>query len=61
MTDSIGWRGPMPQSAHAQRAYDRKVMLDKRTAEKRAAAVNRCQAGDHTIIQGRCIICQQPQ
>lgn len=51
----------MEISAHAQRAVDRKVEIDARIAEKKAAAKARCQAGDHTVIQGRCIICQQPQ
>lgn len=48
-------------SAHAQRAVDRKVEIDARIAEKRATAVAKCQAGEHTVIQGRCIICKQPQ
>lgn len=60
MGDSQGWRGPLPQSKHAQRAYDRKVAIDARIAEKQAEAKALCEAGEHTVVAGRCIVCKDP-
>lgn len=46
-------------SIHAQHALDRKVRIDAAIAEKKAAAKARCEAGDHTVIKGVCIVCKQ--
>jgi len=49
------------QSAHAQRAKQHQDDIQARIQEKRDAARARCQAGDHTVIAGTCIVCKQAQ
>lgn len=48
-------------SEHAQRAKQHQDDIKARIREKQEAAKARCQAGDHTVIAGMCIVCKQPK
>ncbi|WNN95249.1 hypothetical protein SEA_TINYMAN4_48 [Microbacterium phage Tinyman4] len=47
-----------PVSTHAQHAIDRKIRIDKAIADRQAAARAKCEAGEHTVIKGECIVCK---
>lgn len=49
------------KSAHALRAKQHQDDIKARIQEKKDAARARCQAGDHTVISGTCIVCKQPK
>ncbi|QZE10338.1 DNA binding protein [Microbacterium phage Luna18] len=49
------------KSAHALRAKQHQDDIQARIEEKRAAARARCRTGDHTVINGTCIVCKLPQ
>lgn len=48
-------------SPAAQRAKAHQDDIKARIQEKRDAAKARCLAGDHTVVQGSCIVCRTAQ